>query len=224
MRVKIRFPLAVPLVFLSGMSLLKFFAHLILALAASGVSAWAQASEVGIYRFVDAEGVVNFTNVPPDHRYRLLKGAANTRPPNTGSITAYADAERLRYSNQIQDAAHASHIEPALIHAVISAESGYNPFARSNRGAVGLMQLTPETAIHYGVTNRLDPAQNIKAGTRYLCDLLGMFHNDLQLALAAYNAGEQAVVKHGNRIPPFRETLDYVPRVLAYYKAYRTKS
>jgi soluble lytic murein transglycosylase-like protein len=111
-----------------------------------------------------------------------------------------------------------------LIQAVISVESGFNAYARSDKGAVGLMQLTPDTAHRYGVTNRLDPAQNIKAGARYLHDLLGMFHNDVRLALAAYNAGEQAVVRHGNRIPPFRETTAYVPRVLAYYKKYRAES
>jgi soluble lytic murein transglycosylase-like protein len=83
------------------------------------------------------------------------------------------------------------------------------------------MQLMPGTAARYNVTNRLDPDQNIRAGTRYLGDLLLLFDHDLLLALAAYNAGENAVLRHGNRLPPYRETLDYVPRVMAYYRKYR---
>jgi soluble lytic murein transglycosylase-like protein len=86
------------------------------------------------------------------------------------------------------------------------------------------MQLMPETAARYSVTNRLDPEQNIRGGTRYLGDLLLMFNNDLRLALAAYNAGENAVVKYGNRVPPYRETVEYVPRVMAYYWRYRAAS
>jgi len=124
----------------------------------------------------------------------------------------------------IEAAAQASQLEPALIHAVIAAESGYNPSALSPKGAVGLMQLMPQTAKRYSVTNPLDPLQNIQGGARYLRDLLRMFNNDLKLALAAYNAGENAVMKYGNRIPPFPETLAYVPRVLSYYRMYRANS
>jgi soluble lytic murein transglycosylase-like protein len=103
---------------------------------------------------------------------------------------------------------------------VITVESGYNPSAVSRAGAVGLMQLMPETAKRYNVTNRHDPEQNIHAGAQYLSDLLRMFDNNLQLAIAAYNAGEQAVMKYGNRIPPYRETLAYVPKVMSFYKRY----
>jgi len=181
-----------------------------------------------IYRYVDADGAVHFTNVPQDSRFKVYLKEKRKPDPVTdtlsGEIRYYDEKERARYAKPIQDAARATRLEPALIHAVISAESGYNPFARSRKGAAGLMQLMPETARRYGVKNRLDPAQNISGGARYLRDLIRMFNNDLQLAVAAYNAGENAVVRAGNRIPPFQETMAYVPRVMTYYKKYRTTS
>ncbi len=179
-----------------------------------------------IFRYVDAEGAVHFTNVPHDSRFKIY--LKEKRKPDlvsdtlAGEIRHYDDKERARYAKPIQDAARATRLEPALIHAVISAESGYNPFARSRKGAAGLMQLMPDTAKRYGVTNRLDPAQNIGGGARYLRDLIRIFKNDLQLAIAAYNAGENAVLRAGNRIPPYQETMTYVPRVMSYYRKYRT--
>ncbi len=123
------------------------------------------------------------------------------------------------YAALIQDAARGAALEPALVHAVIAIESGYNPSARSHKGAIGLMQLMPETALRYGVK---DPAKsvsdNLKAGTLYLKDLMRLFNNQLELVLAAYNAGENAVLKHGGRIPPYRETQRYVPAVLSKYR------
>ena len=179
-----------------------------------------------IYRYVDADGTVHFTNVPQDSRFKVYLKEKRTPDPVTDTLASeirhYDDKDRARYAKPIQDAAKATRLEPALIHAVISAESGYNPFARSRKGAAGLMQLMPETAKRYGVKNRLDPAQNISGGARYLRDLMRMFNNDLQLAVAAYNAGENAVLRHGNRIPPYQETMTYVPRVMTYYKKYRT--
>ena len=109
----------------------------------------------------------------------------------------------------------------SLVHAVITAESAYDPSAISRAGAVGLMQLMPETAKRYGVRNRMNPYENIHGGSRYLRDLLIMFDNNLILALAAYNAGEGAVKKYGYRIPPFKETQTYVKKVIAYYKKYK---
>jgi len=127
------------------------------------------------------------------------------------------------YDQHIKAAAHENKVDPALIKAVISVESGYNPYARSHAGAVGLMQLMPKTAMRYGVSNSLDPAQNIHGGARYLRDLQAMFGNDLRLVLAAYNAGEEAVIKYGRRIPPFRETIEYVPKVLGHYARNRAR-
>jgi hypothetical protein len=199
--------------------------RLILGLVSAISAGFAHAD---IYRYVDADGTVHFTNVPLDSRFRIYLKEKRKPDPVTetlaSEIRSYDTSDRTRYARHIQDAAKATRLEPALIHAVISAESGYNTFARSPRGAAGLMQLMPETARRYGVKNRLDPAQNIRGGARYLADLIRLFKNDLQLALAAYNAGESAVVKFGNRIPPYSETMTYVPRVMTYYRKYRTTS
>ncbi len=155
--------------------------------------------------------VVYFT----DGHQSVTQKLGNASLPSTGGNDS-------RYATHIQAAAQAANVEPALIRAVISAESGYNPSALSRKGALGLMQLMPETAARYGVKDRLDPGQNIHGGTRYLSDLKRMFNNDLRLVIAAYNAGENAVVKYGNRIPPYPETMNYVPRVMKYYRKYHT--
>lgn len=109
-------------------------------------------------------------------------------------------------------------LDPALVHAVILVESNHNPAALSPKGALGLMQLMSQTAERYGVTDRADPAQNVRGGTAYLRDLVNLFKGDLELAIAAYNAGEAAVMQYGNQIPPFLETMLYVPRVLDEYR------
>lgn len=106
-------------------------------------------------------------------------------------------------------------VDPALVRAMIEVESGFRPGAQSPKGAVGPMQLMPATAARYGARNRFDPAQNIEAGIRYLKDLLDLHGGNVALALAAYNAGEATVARHGQRIPPYRETLLYVPAVLS---------
>jgi soluble lytic murein transglycosylase-like protein len=179
------------------------------------------------YGFVDGDRVsIIISDTPPeDSRYILFR---KNRPGQvTELVGGSAGGELLelgRYRNQILAAAQEARVDPALIHAVISVESGYNPSARSSAGAVGLMQLMPGTAKRYGVKNRLDPAQNIHGGARYLRDLQVMFDDNLQLVLAAYNAGEQAVLKYGNRVPPYRETAAYVPRVLQLYRKFRPAS
>ena len=112
-------------------------------------------------------------------------------------------------------------VDPLLVRAVIRVESNFDPKAVSPKGAAGLMQLMPETAMRYGVENRFDPAQNIDGGVRYLRDLMAMFDGNLSLALAAYNAGEGAVLKYGRRIPPYPETQQYVVWVRSYYNQFR---
>jgi len=116
--------------------------------------------------------------------------------------------------------AQALSLDPALIEAVIQAESAFDPHAVSHKGAVGLMQLMPATAARYGVSDRRDPIQNIIGGARYLRDLLDEFR-DIPLALAAYNAGENAVRRYGNSVPPYRETQTYVHRVQTFYQRFR---
>jgi hypothetical protein len=166
---------------------------------------------------------------PADPRFKLFKrdslGSSGGQQPQQPQRVAnccskYASFTRSRYNSHVMAASHATQVEPALIHAVISVESAYNPAARSHAGAVGLMQLMPGTAKRYGVTDRLDPEQNIHGGARYLRDLKAMFNNNLHLVLAAYNAGEEAVMKYGKKIPPYRETQNYVPKVLHHYQRY----
>jgi len=124
---------------------------------------------------------------------------------------------RAKYSDMIDEAAHTARLYPALLHAVVKAESAYDPNALSPAGAVGLMQLMPLTAKSYGVKNRRDPRDNLQGGARYLRKLLTRYNNNIKLALAAYNAGEKAVKKYGNKIPPYKETQNYVKKVIAYY-------
>ncbi|WP_242519128.1 lytic transglycosylase domain-containing protein [Halochromatium roseum] len=123
---------------------------------------------------------------------------------------------RARYAALIEAEARRQGVDPELVHAVIRAESSYRPRAQSPAGARGLMQLMPATASRFGVTDCWSPAQNIRGGVSYLRFLIERFEGELSLVLAAYNAGEGAVAKHGNRIPPYRETRQYVRRVLGY--------
>ncbi len=126
----------------------------------------------------------------------------------------------LPYQNDVIAAAEETKLDPALINAVIAAESKHNRYAKSHKGAYGLMQLMPTTAKRFGYTKRDSTKQNVMAGSRYLRELLGQFNGNLELALAAYNAGPGAVIKYQNRIPPYKETKQYVPKVLKYYRRY----
>jgi soluble lytic murein transglycosylase-like protein len=128
------------------------------------------------------------------------------------------EADASRYAAIIRRACRGRPVEGELVQAVIWAESSYNPRALSPAGAAGLMQLMPQTAERYGVRDVFDPEQNIGAGVRILGELLAQFDGDVELTLAAYNAGPNAVIRAGNRIPPQAETAAYVPRVLAYYR------
>jgi soluble lytic murein transglycosylase-like protein len=131
--------------------------------------------------------------------------------------------EQLPFSAAVRDAASRYSVDPALVHAVIFAESAYNPQALSDKGAIGLMQVMPDTGARYGVKEHdlRNPTRNVQAGTRYLADLLQLFEGDVELALAGYNAGEGAVLRFGRRIPPFPETKAYVPRVLEQWRRLR---
>lgn len=133
---------------------------------------------------------------------------------NSGPVGPKADA----FSAIIDRAAYVHGLDPWLLHAVIRAESAYNPLAQSSKGAMGLMQLMPDTAARYGVRDPWNPEENIYAGARYLRDLMGMFGSDVRLAVAAYNAGEGNVQKYRNQIPPFEETRGYVSKVLDFYR------
>jgi len=178
-----------------------------------------------IYSFTDDHGVVHFTNVPTDERYIPFIGSgANPRKSRRASNNGHPVASlKMQYGPVIKEVARAHALEDALLHAVITVESAYNPRAVSKKGAAGLMQLMPETAQRYGVTDRFDPVQNLHGGARYLTELLRMFNGNLSLTLAAYNAGENNVVKYGNRIPPFQETRNYVPKVLDLYHRYQRR-
>jgi soluble lytic murein transglycosylase-like protein len=141
------------------------------------------------------------------------------------STTAAIPLADKPFAVQIRNAARNASLDPALVHAVIFVESGYNPAARSPKGAIGLMQVLPATALRYGITNPGKSLEaNLVAGTRYLSDLMLQFGNRLELVLAAYNAGENAVLRYGGRIPPYRETQLYVPAVLAKYREWQDPS
>jgi soluble lytic murein transglycosylase-like protein len=172
-----------------------------------------------VYSFTDAGGTAHFSNVPIDSRYQLL---VTTAPDGVAATTKEHPIDWLARSAQfdglITGAAKAATVQAALVRAVIVVESGFNPRAVSKKGAIGLMQLLPATAKRYGVKNIYDPEQTVRAGAHYLSDLLARFDSNLELALAAYNAGEEAVERYGRHVPPFRETMSYVPNVMRVYQ------
>lgn len=185
-----------------------------------------------IYKYVDAEGKIYFTDTPlkgDDFKLEWKRDATKVAKENTAKVLAIGrsrpfvesppvdlSVRRARYERLIELVASQENVRPELLHAVIRTESAYIPGAVSPAGATGLMQLMPATAARYRVANIEDPTENLRGGARYLRDLLDMFGNDLQLALAAYNAGENAVAQYGNRIPPYPETQRYVRKVLQY--------
>lgn len=187
-------------------------------------NAWvAGPARADIYTFKDANGVIHYTNVPTDPRYSVMVREPY-RPSSfdRGAARSARAGRRDPYGAVVEQAAREHKLDQALLRAVIAVESGNDPYAVSRKGAVGLMQLMPETAERYGVTNLYDPVENVHAGAKYLRDLMRKFNNDLYLTLAAYNAGESAVISHGNRMPPYRETRLYVPKVMDLYRRNRT--
>jgi soluble lytic murein transglycosylase len=164
-----------------------------------------------IYAYKDRQGVIHFTNAPTSSRYRPI---IRERGRNSaGSLT-------VRFEEMIRSAANRYGVDPHLVQAVIKVESDFNTEARSHKGAQGLMQLMPETVQLHQVNNVYDPEQNIDGGVRHLRLLLDRYQGDLQLTLAAYNAGVKAVEKHRG-IPPFVETREYIRRVMSYLDRYR---
>lgn len=202
--------------------------RLSLFFAAVALCVGARPAVADIFMFKDERGVVHFTNIPSnDKRFRLVRKEETTSDYTRAAglpQVAMPSAEAIRkFSPLIESASRTHGVDVALVHAVISAESGYNPAALSRAGARGLMQLMPDTAKRYGVQNILDPMENINGGVRYLRDLLAMFNGNLELAVAAYNAGENAVIRNGNRIPPYAETVHYVPKVLGFYRKFQAR-
>ena len=140
---------------------------------------------------------------------------------DSGSVSPKASIKKHAYVAIIEMAAKTHNVPAALIAAVIKAESGFNPKAMSNKGAIGLMQITLSTSRYLKVSNPFDPVQNILGGAKYLRELLDRFHGNMTLAVAAYNAGPGAVSKHGG-IPPYSQTRKYVPKVLKYYNEFES--
>ncbi len=175
--------------------------------------------QADIYKYVDKYGRTHLTDRPPHEGYkRLVRTWKGWTERRAGIDYRALEQNRQRFSPLIADAARRYRLPESLLHAVIRAESAYDPAAVSHAGAVGLMQLMPATAQRMGVGNRRDPVANVLGGSRYLAELLAMFDNNLVLALAAYNAGENAVIRHGYKIPPYRETRGYVKKVLQFYR------
>lgn len=188
---------------------MKWFKAVFLLLSVSSVAV------ADIYKRVGSDGRVYYTDRPEKGlNFRLI---IRTPPKTYVRDLKFMSGNKQKYQDLISKAAARHQVDPKLLHAVIQAESAYNPHAISSAGAVGLMQLMPDTARRYGVTDRHDASQNIDGGTRYLKDLLAMFNSNLKLAVAGYNAGEGAVMKYNYTVPPYRETQNYVQHVLNLY-------
>jgi soluble lytic murein transglycosylase-like protein len=162
-----------------------------------------------IYKYVDRSGTIHYTNVPTNSRYKLI-----SEDPDT-----YSAVESSRFDGLIKEIAYRYDVKPALVKAVIKAESGFDPNAVSKKGAQGLMQLMPETSYDLAVDDPFHPRDNINGGVKFLKRLMERFDNDLTLTLAAYNAGPEAAAKYED-VPPYEETRHYVKKVLAYYDRY----
>ncbi|MCS6900855.1 MAG: lytic transglycosylase domain-containing protein [Myxococcales bacterium] len=189
------------------------------------LSTWPTGVHADIYRYVDKDGVIHFSNQPSARAQggqlylktpEKKKGRENVLPFAPSDVSP----ERLsRYDDTIRQAATLYQIPEALIRAVILVESNFDPRAVSHAGAQGLMQLMPETAARMEVRDSFDPRENIFGGVRYLRILANLFNGDLELTIAGYNAGEGAVLRYGG-IPPYEETQDYVVKVLTHYRRF----
>lgn len=173
-----------------------------------------------IFVYIDKEGVMHFSNAPTHSRYRVyMKENSRSPAPVVKSLKHDTD----KYDHLIAESCRLHGVDFALVKAVIRAESCFDPYAISSKGAEGLMQLMPDTSKRLNVANPFDPQENIRGGVKYLKYLMGRFNNDLKLSLAAYNAGETTVAQV-NGIPNYRETKNYVAEVMRYYQEYQKKS
>lgn len=199
-----------------SLKMTSFGRHAAIGLAATvitGISSLAfsvPTTTAEIYQYIGRDGSISLTNVPSDSRYQKIE-IESSRFHTTLSEQELEPLIR-RHSSQQQ-------LHPALIRAVIKAESDFDPRAVSRAGAIGLMQLMPQTAIRMDVRDMYDPDDNVGGGAKYLRQLLDRFHGNLPLALAAYNAGENAVDRY-QALPPFDETRQYVRKVLQYYRTF----
>jgi soluble lytic murein transglycosylase-like protein len=192
-----------------------------------------------IWGYVDDQGIAHLSDYPVNERYLLFKKEAPRPqaeafvpplifvPPSAhaaGAVIQVSAALRAQFAPLIAKVAREHKLDASLLHAIVTVESGYNPQAKSPAGAIGLMQLIPDTASRFGVKDIWDPLENLQGGARYLRYLLGLFNNNIDLVLAAYNAGEGAVMQAGNKIPNYAETKAYVPSVLTQYLHYSSNA
>jgi soluble lytic murein transglycosylase-like protein len=166
-----------------------------------------------IYKYEDDSGVIHFTDTPAHKGFKLYLRTGFFNVKDYKDYFRKYDGIILKYSSDLG-------VDYPLVKAVIRAESGYNAAARSPKGAMGLMQLMPETASLFDCENPFDPESNIRTGIKYLKYLLNYFNGKTELALAAYNAGPKNVIKYGYSVPPFAETKNYVKKVLEFYRSY----
>jgi soluble lytic murein transglycosylase-like protein len=185
-----------------------------------------QADDTKIYKSYDAAGRPVFSDRPLNRNsqvYAMFDGTHLWPRSGSGPISLpQLSVRRKSIEPIVQRIAQSHGVNAALLKAIIEVESGFNANALSPKGAVGLMQVMPATAARYGRFDLYSPEQNVDVGARYLRDLLSMFDGNVRLAVAAYNAGENAVIRHGRRVPPYQETIKYVPMVLERYDRFRT--
>ena len=178
------------------------------------------AAHSDIYRYVDEDDIVHFTDAPTDKRFKVFMRDLKKDKELRTKLKYASSVNPAEFEQLIKTCSEKYGVNASLVKAVIHAESGYNPNAVSSKGASGLMQLMPSTAKSLKVADRFNPKDNVEGGVKYLRFLLDTFRGDVSLAVAAYNAGLNKVAKYGG-IPPYNETRTYVNRVLSYMKSYQ---
>jgi len=177
-------------------------------------------AQADIYRYVDEDDIVHFTDAPTDKRFKVFMRDLKKDKELRTKLKYASSVNPAEFEQLIKTCSEKYGVNASLVKAVIHAESGYNPNAVSSKGASGLMQLMPATAKSLKVADRFNPKDNVEGGVKYLRFLLDTFRGDVSLAVAAYNAGLNKVAKYGG-IPPYNETRTYVNRVLSYMKSYQ---